>query len=249
MGEKNNKNKFWRKNKPNQNNNQSKNDKILSKYSRDTVNIDVRALGLNKRTEEVLVTGKKIKIRDLVISTKKDMFRIQGFNKEMFQEISKKLELFKACFAEDTLPKMNVTIEAKKQDAQKPEQKSEWGKIYRGNKEGLIRFKKIFIEPVYDEISYFKEGLACISKDGKYGYINENNDMAIEAKYDMAFSFSEGYAVVERDSKMGYINKEGEEVIPLEFDAATAFVNGEAKVKQDGRWGTINQDKQIVWII
>ena len=249
MEGKQNKNKFWRKNKPNQNKNQSRNDKILSKYSRDTLNIDVRALGLTKHTEEILIASKKIKIKDLVISTQKDMYRIQGFNKEIFAEISKKLDMFKASFAEDSLPKMNVTLEVKKQEEKPKQEKSEWGKIYRGNKEGLTRFKKIFIQPEYDEISYFKEGLSCVSKDGKYGYINEKNEIVIDAEYDMAFGFSEGYAVVEKDGKMGYINKEGEEVIPLEFDAATAFINGEAKVKQDGRWGTINQDKKIVWII
>lgn len=249
MEQKQNKNKYWRKNKPKHNQNQSRNDKILSKYTRDTLNLDVRSLGLTKRTEETLVKGKKIKIKDLVVSTQKDMYRIQGFNKEMFFEISKKLQLFKASFAEDQLPKMNVVLETKEKETKPQEVRSEWGKIYRNNKEGLTRYKKIFIQPEYDEISYFKEDLACISKNGKYGYINMKNETVIEPEYDMAFSFSEGYAVVEKNGKMGYIDKNGEEVIPLEFDAATAFANGEAKVRQGGRWGTINQKQEIVWII
>lgn len=71
---------------------------------------------------------------------------------------------------------------------------------------------QIVIPPIY-EISYrgwsFNEGLIPVKKDGKYGYINEHNQIVIPFTYDDAFAFSEGFAVVQRYGKYGYVDRFG----------------------------------------
>ena len=71
---------------------------------------------------------------------------------------------------------------------------------------------QIAIPPIY-EIGYsgwsFKEGLIPVKKDGKYGYINEHNQIVIPFNYDDAFEFSEGFAVVQRYGKYGYVDRFG----------------------------------------
>lgn len=71
---------------------------------------------------------------------------------------------------------------------------------------------QIVIPPIY-EIDYsgwsFNEGLIPVKKDGKYGYINEHNQIVIPFSYDKAFAFSEGFAVVQRYGKYGYVDRFG----------------------------------------
>ena len=71
---------------------------------------------------------------------------------------------------------------------------------------------QIVIPPIY-EIDYsgwsFNEGLIPVKKDGKYGYINEHNQIVIPFNYDDAFAFSEGFAVIQRYGKYGYVDRFG----------------------------------------
>mgnify|MGYP003494239541 FL=1 len=71
---------------------------------------------------------------------------------------------------------------------------------------------QIVIPPIY-EIDYsgwsFNEGLIPVKKDGKYGYINEHNQIVIPFNYDYALAFSEGFAVVKRYGKYGYVDRFG----------------------------------------
>ncbi len=71
---------------------------------------------------------------------------------------------------------------------------------------------QIVIPPIY-EIDIrgwsFNEGLIPVKKDGKYGYINEHNQIVIPFNYDDASAFSEGFAVVQRYGKYGYVDRFG----------------------------------------
>lgn len=67
--------------------------------------------------------------------------------------------------------------------------------------------------PIVYEIGYsgwmFHEGVIPVKKDGKFGYINECNQIVIPFIYDYATSFSEGFAVVQRYGKYGYLDRYG----------------------------------------
>ena len=55
----------------------------------------------------------------------------------------------------------------------------------------------------------FHEGLVPVKKNGKYGYINDKNQIIIPFIYDNANAFSQGLAVVERFGKYGYVDRYG----------------------------------------
>ena len=100
----------------------------------------------------------------------------------------------------------------------------------------MIDINKLKEERGYSWISdLFFEGLAMVTKDGKYGYINEEGEEVIPCKHNEAWDFSEGLAKVKKDGKWGYINKEGEEVIPCKYDSVGDFSEGLAEVKKDGK--------------
>lgn len=139
--------------------------------------------------------------------------------------------------------------------ADNPEKLSEplpvekWRKIQKGNKWGFFDGFKTVIPAMYDEVAFFRDGLASVEIDEKCGYIDSTNNIVIPLDYETAMSFSEGYACVVKGGKCGYIDKENNVVIDFEYDAATPFEEGEAKVKKIGRWGTITPDGVVKWII
>lgn len=74
------------------------------------------------------------------------------------------------------------------------------------------------IAPQYENAGLFSEGLAAVKKNGKWGYINTDNEVVIPFQYDAAGVFNEGYAVVGtlvsgdeywHTYAMGFIDTEG----------------------------------------
>ena len=123
----------------------------------------------------------------------------------------------------------------------------EWLKVQKNGKWGFSNGLTTVIEPRFDEVFCFKDGVACVDDNGKFGYIDTKGDYVIEPKFECAMSFSEGYAVFFEGEKCGYINKEGAVVLPAKYDAATAFENGRAKVKEFGKWSTIDTSGNTLW--
>lgn len=95
-------------------------------------------------------------------------------------------------------------------------------------------------------LTSFKEGLACVNVDGKYGYIDEEHKVVIEPVFDSAFAFNDGLARVRLGEKWGFINKTGEiEIEPL-FDSASLFNGGLSLVSLNEKYGFINKAGEVV---
>lgn len=77
----------------------------------------------------------------------------------------------------------------------------------------------VVIDYQYEDAGLFYDGLAPVKKDGKWGYIDEENNVVIPFQYEMGWYFSEGYAVVAVESmmsttgrlgyKIGFVDTEG----------------------------------------
>ncbi|UZR94997.1 TIR domain-containing protein [Chondrinema litorale] len=78
----------------------------------------------------------------------------------------------------------------------------------------------------------FHDGLAVYELKGKYGFIDEEENIKIEPIYDGAGRFSDGLAKVRKNGKWGYINTSGELIIDFQFDLADNFENDTARVRQ-----------------
>ena len=102
---------------------------------------------------------------------------------------------------------------------------------------------QIAIEPQFDWVGKFSEGLAAVMIEERIGYINRNGELVIEPQFDYdqeidGFEyFSEGLAVVsfqdrEYDSfQKGYIDNRGRLAIAPQFDQAYPFSEGIARVE------------------
>lgn len=101
----------------------------------------------------------------------------------------------------------------------------------------------------FQDASPFSEGLAAVKINGKYGYLNQEGEVAIEPRFEQTTGFSDGLAGVTMDGeKWGYINEAGEMVIEPRFEgfgewrAAGDFVDGLALVYAGKQYGYIGRD-------
>ncbi|MBP3319638.1 MAG: WG repeat-containing protein, partial [Ruminiclostridium sp.] len=65
---------------------------------------------------------------------------------------------------------------------------------------GVLSYEE-FIRPQYEDAQSFSEDLAAVKKNGKWGYINEENKTVIPFQYAYAWPFNEGKAVVCKEVK------------------------------------------------
>ncbi|NEP19638.1 MAG: hypothetical protein F6J97_22565, partial [Leptolyngbya sp. SIO4C1] len=95
----------------------------------------------------------------------------------------------------------------------------------------------------YSAINDFSEGLAAVSIDGQYGYINTLGNIVIAPQFDYVLPFSEGLAAVQKGDQVYYIDPAGSVAFPYPYDGASlwgytgqlfdcSFLNGLAIVVQ-----------------
>jgi hypothetical protein len=84
--------------------------------------------------------------------------------------------------------------------------------------------------------SSFSEGLAAVSRDGRWGYIDASGAWVIPPRFAEVEEFSEGLAVVgtgeysSKTTQFGFIDRTGKFVIAPRFDWASSFSDGLAGV-------------------
>ena len=102
------------------------------------------------------------------------------------------------------------------------------------------------VEPVYEEISYFRNDLACISQSGKYGLVNDRGKIILPAEYTFCpeHAYSNVFSV-RKDYKMGLANRTGLLVQP-DFDDVKVKDSVSFIVLKDGKWGVIADNSKEV---
>ena len=104
------------------------------------------------------------------------------------------------------------------------------------------------------EFNDFSEGLAAVSKNDKYGFIDTKGKVVIEPKYEWASSFSDGLAIVSTEGLYGAIDKQGKTVIPFEYESLGDFQDGFAAAARppkdpedyESKYGLINKQNEVV---
>lgn len=71
---------------------------------------------------------------------------------------------------------------------------------------------KFVIDPQFDAVGEFSEGLATAAVGGKWGYIDKAGKFVVSPQFDLAFGFTEGLAEVAVGNRRGYIDKTGKYV-------------------------------------
>ena len=124
---------------------------------------------------------------------------------------------------------------------------------------GFIDLKgKVVIEPIWEEVRDFSEGIARVKRGGgewswidKAGRVFERppgitfNKYTTLVNYDLPL-FYEGLAAFARDGKWGFMDTKGTVVVKPEWDEVGKFYGGYAGVKRGGKWGGIDKTGRLV---
>ncbi len=89
------------------------------------------------------------------------------------------------------------------------------------NREGIV-----VVTPQWDFACPFSEGLGCVQRDWKRGFVDCHDHINIELQYDFAAYFIGGLAFVLSGTKWGFINRSDEIVVPFLWDASTSYCVG-----------------------
>lgn len=100
---------------------------------------------------------------------------------------------------------------------------------------------KIVIQPQFNKVSRFSQGLAPVQVGNKWSYINQQCEKLIPRQFDETDIFHENLAAVKVDGEWGFINLEEKTVIPYQFDFALRFSEELAAFKINSSWSYINK--------
>ena len=109
-----------------------------------------------------------------------------------------------------------------------------------------LRTKENIIPHAYNYVYPFGSGLAPVNKEGKWGFVDRDNNVKIPFTFDDTGSFIDGVAVVKVGDKKGYINVEGEYIIEPIFDLASNFHNGVGEVEVNEVYFYVNKKGELL---
>ncbi len=113
----------------------------------------------------------------------------------------------------------------------------------KSGKYGFINSEgTLVIDPVYDFVEPFAEGMAVVGKDGKSGYVTKTGDEVIPPFYQEAENFHNNLAVVGDQNKFGVIDRNGQMIIPLKYTELSDFSEGLAAATENDLFGYIDRD-------
>ena len=107
-------------------------------------------------------------------------------------------------------------------------------------------YDKLVVECIYDKVSAFNDGMACVKLNGKWGCVDNLGRLAIDCKYDIIDGFSNGVAIVCLAKKWGVIDKTGKLIVKRIYEAAVRFSENIIKIRLNGKWGLVNNAGNFV---
>jgi len=103
--------------------------------------------------------------------------------------------------------------------------------------------EKTTIEPQYEYAADFVSGLACVKKDGKWGYINTANEWK-SGEYDKVQPIMNGFGYFLLNGKLGLVDSTGTETLAGEYDKIE-FYDDYFKVTNDSKEGLVSKKIKI----
>ena len=112
-----------------------------------------------------------------------------------------------------------------------------------GSKWGFMdKEAKIRIEPIYDFVEPFQEGLALVGLNNFIGFIDKKGEVHIPIVYEDGESFNDGLAIISKGEKFGMIDKTNKQRIPIKYEYIGKHMSGLALVSDGTSYGYVNKE-------
>jgi len=105
---------------------------------------------------------------------------------------------------------------------------------------------EVKVQPIYEAVGEYSEGLCLVYKNNKAGYISKSGDEIIPAFYDEAEPFHNNVAIVTESGISGVIDRNGKMLIPLSYDEISDYEDGLAAASKSGVFGFIDKNGKTV---
>jgi len=159
------------------------------------------------------------------------------------------LTLFAACSSDDGTDMQNGKDQEQKEEQaeqNKNEDKQNGTQAGNDNKDPIVNGGDEKLEYNISDIGQFYDGMALITTNIGYGYINTKGEVVIQPIFDSANDFCNGIACVKKADLYGYINTSGEYIFEPQFEEASAF-DKIARVKKNGSVQYINEQGTVLY--
>jgi hypothetical protein len=100
--------------------------------------------------------------------------------------------------------------------------------------------------PVTTTNGSFRNGLAAVKINKKYGFITTEGELAIDAIYDSVWGFLGELCSVQLNGKFVVINTKGEIVFEPDADGVSNFDTGIAPFRKGKKWGVMDDKGNII---
>ncbi len=95
----------------------------------------------------------------------------------------------------------------------------------------------ILIKAQYNNVGFFKDGLAWAEKSGKYGFVNKANKIVVPFQFASVTDFEKGRSIVELNELYGCIDRTGAYTVPPQFKDLGIFTEGLMYAQKDSLYG------------
>jgi hypothetical protein len=122
------------------------------------------------------------------------------------------------------------------------------GKVWKIDLKGRIfaaqgNSPSLLFEAIYAP----SEGFYGIKKDGRYGFVDDQNRLRIANRYEGIGSFKDGLAPIKIRGRWGFIDKYENIIIQPQYQQAEDFYKGISLVEREGKFGLIDlQGNQVI---
>lgn len=125
-------------------------------------------------------------------------------------------------------------------DVESGERKTKWGFADATG--------RVVVEPQFDEIQGFTEGIGRVVKDRRYGFVDSKGRILVPPRYKRAYRFSEGVSCVTLDDdRRAYVDSAGNVVSDSAYEYRdAAFTEGLAPARSNGKWGFVDPRWRLV---
>src|SRR5690606_5557484 len=99
--------------------------------------------------------------------------------------------------------------------------------------------EKLVIQPVHDDVSAFRDGIAVVMQNGKYGLINKSGQVILPVRYETINPLPSGRFEVKNGILKGLADKDGRLIFAPKFTDIKDLDNNYIIAGRDGKYGLV----------
>lgn len=100
---------------------------------------------------------------------------------------------------------------------------------------------KVFMNYPFSYFGKYKNGMARVCHQGKYGFIDKDGLLLVSTQYDEARDFKNGFGAIRIGDKWGFINPSEVHLVSPNYEEVMDFESKVAPVKRNGLYGFIDK--------